>query len=51
MDDIYPKWLNNPTSTRTQEEIFVAAQKTTRNDVEHAFRVLQQCFAIICRPT
>ena len=54
-DVIYPSWSTFvktiPTPQGPKQKYFVAAQESTRNDVERAFGVLQARFAIVRGPT
>ncbi|KAF5442790.1 hypothetical protein F2P56_035412, partial [Juglans regia] len=52
---IYPKWstfVNTiPSSQGNKKKDFATAQESTRKDVERAFGVLQQRFAIVREPS
>ena len=54
-DGIYSKWATFvktiPSPHRQKRKLFATFQERTRKDVEHAFGVLQQRFAIIHQPT
>ena len=54
-DGIYPKWSTFvktiPSPQGQKRKLFAEFQERTRKDVEHAFGVLQQRFAIIHQPT
>ncbi|KAF5447531.1 hypothetical protein F2P56_033081 [Juglans regia] len=55
VDDIYPKWSTFvktiPSPQGNKKKNFATAQESTRKDVEHAFEVLQQRFAIVRGPS
>ncbi|XP_040989005.1 uncharacterized protein LOC121236634 [Juglans microcarpa x Juglans regia] len=52
---IYPKWSTFvktiPSPRGNKKKHFTAVQESARNDVEHAFGVLQQRFAILHGPS